>query len=93
MNNNLHIEYDEASGHWTGRPWLVIASEDEPAVARCRTEADAQRIIDLDRDEGVLDACVDRLLPLVVAKAVPDEGSDADASKDLERPDRWDGGE
>ena len=37
----LSVCHDEAHGFWTGKPWLVIREEGEPAVAAFKTDREA----------------------------------------------------
>lgn len=42
----LTVIHDEASGFWTGKPWLVIDQEDQPAVAAFKTDLEAFDFVD-----------------------------------------------
>lgn len=47
----LTVCHDEAAGFWTGKPWLVIDEEGEPAVASFKTDGEALDFIAEERDQ------------------------------------------
>ena len=44
--SKLQVVHDEASGFWTGFPWLVIREEGEPAIAAFKTDGEAFDFVD-----------------------------------------------
>lgn len=53
----LQVVHDEASGFWTGRPWLVIAEEGTPAVASFKTDGEAFGYVEDEESETTLLKC------------------------------------
>lgn len=58
----LQVVHDEASGFWTGKPWLVIAEEGEPATASFKTDREAFDFVD-DSSDDVTDEQMDLSRP------------------------------
>ncbi len=45
------IVEDEASGFWTGKPWLVILEDGEPALGSFKTEGEAFEFVEEYEEE------------------------------------------
>ena len=48
---DLQVVHDDAAGYWTGKPWLVIDHEDQPALASFKTEAEAVEFIEQEKEQ------------------------------------------